>query len=541
MPKDIKYNEEARKALERGIDAVANTVKVTIGPAGRNVVLARKYGPPQIVNDGVTIAKEIDLEDPLEDTGARLLKEACSKTNDAAGDGTTTAAVLTQAMIKEGLKAVAAGANPMHIKRGIEIATKKAIELLKNKSTEVKDENLVHIASISAGNDNETGELIAKAIRLVGNDGVLSVEDSRNTETSLDHTGGLSFDKGYLSAYFCTDTEKLEVHYSDAYVLVTDRPMNLIPEIVPLLEKVARSGKALLIVAEDVHAEALSTLVVNNMRQVIKVCAVKAPGYGDDKKQRLKDIACLTGATVISDEVGIKFESADIQHLGSARQVIVTKDRTTIISLETDGIKKAVDERVNSLKALSNSTESTYEKDRYSKRIADLVGGAAVIKIGSSTETELADKKLRFEDAINATKAAIAEGFVPGGGVALLSIASELALEKEKYATVANQDELIGFSIICKSLSAPLRQIAQNAGFSGEVVEANVVQSPAGYGFNALTGEYVDLIKAGVIDPTKVERCALQNAASITAMALTTEALVVETKKEEFQHAPHLG
>lgn len=528
MAKRVVYNESARRSLERGVDHVANTVKITLGPAGRNVVLEKKFGSPQIINDGVTIAKEIELEDHLENAGAQLIREVCTKTNDQAGDGTTTAAVLAQAMIKEGLKNVAAGANPMVLRRGIQKAVDCSVDEIKKIAKPVESKtSITQVATISAGNDEAIGEIIAEAMEKVGKDGVITVEESKSMTTELEVVEGMQFDKGYISAYFITDPEKMECVLDEPFVLCVDKKVHLISDLVPVLEKVARAGKSLLLIAEDVEGEALATLVVNNLRKVLVCCAVKSPGFGDRRKEMLKDISILTGGQVITDEAGMKLESVDISMLGKARRVRVDKETTTIVA--GNETKAEVEKRVGLIKSQIAISDSDFDKEKLQERLAKLSGGVAVIKVGAATETELKDRKLRIEDALNATRAAVEEGFVPGGGTTLLTVARRLEKEKESL----QGDERTGFDIVMKALEAPVRQIADNAGLSGEVVVEKVREQSDGTGFNAARFEYVNMAECGIIDPAKVERCALQNAASIAAMFLTTEALVVEAPEEK--------
>jgi len=528
MAKQIVYGELARRSLERGLDQVANTVKLTLGPAGRNVVLEKKFGAPQIINDGVSIAKEIELEDHLENAGAQLIREVCSRTNDNAGDGTTTAAVLAQAMVKEGLKNVAAGANPMVLRRGIHKAAEMAVAEIKKlaKPVEGKTE-ITQVATISAGNDEETGRIIADAMEKVGKDGVITVEESKSLETELEVVEGMQFDKGFVSAYFVTDGEKMECVLDEPYILCVDKKVNLLADLVPVLEKVARNGRPFLLIAEDVEGEALATLVVNHLRKVLPCCAVKAPGFGDRRKEMMKDIAILTGGQVVSEETGTKLENVSLEILGKARQVRINKDKTTIVAGKDT--KAEVEKRINVIKRQIEDSDSEFDKEKLQERLAKLAGGVAVIKVGAATETELKDRKLRMEDALNATRAAVEEGFVPGGGTALLNISRKL--EKEKHHL--HGDERTGFEIVVKSFEAPVRIIADNAGLPGEVVVEKVKEQKEGWGFNAMTFEYVDMSKAGIIDPAKVERCAVQNAASIAAMFLTTEALVVDVPEDK--------
>ena len=528
MAKQIVYSEVARRALERGLDHVANTVKLTLGPAGRNVVLEKKFGAPQIINDGVSIAKEIELEDRLENAGAQLIREVCSRTNDNAGDGTTTAAVLAQAMVKEGLRNVAAGANPMVLRRGIQKAAEQAVAEIKRMAKPVEGKvEITQVATISAGNDEETGKIIADAMEKVGKDGVITVEESKSLSTELEVVEGMQFDKGFVSAYFVTDGEKMESVLDEPYILCIDKKVNLLADLVPVLEKVARAGRPFMLIAEDVEGEALATLVVNHLRKVLPCCAVKAPGFGDRRKEMLKDIAVLTGGQVVSEEAGYKLENVTVEMLGKARQVRVNKDKTTIVA--GNETKAEVEKRIAIIKRQIEESDSEFDKEKLQERLAKLAGGVAVIKVGAATETELKDRKLRFEDALNATRAAVEEGYVPGGGTALLNISKKLEKEKEKL----HGDERTGFEIVVKSFEAPVRQIADNAGLPGEVVVERVKEQKEGIGFNAMTFEYVDMAKAGIIDPAKVERCAIQNAASIAAMFLTTEALVVDVPDEK--------
>ena len=531
MAKRIVFDEDARKSLERGIDAVADTVKVTLGPKGRNVILEKKFGAPQIVNDGVTIAKEIELADGLENAGAQLIREVSSKTNDVAGDGTTTAAVLAQAIVKEGLKNVAAGANPMGIKRGIDKAVKIAVEEIKNMSQKIDSkESIAQVATISAGNDKETGNLIADAMDKVGKDGVITVEESKTIGTELKVVEGMQFDKGYISPYFVSDAERMESVLEDVFVLCVNKKINLVAELVPILEQVAREGKGILIIAEDVEGEALATLVVNTMRKVLRAVAVKAPGFGDRRKAMLEDIAILTGGQLFTEELGIKLENITAQMMGRARRVTVTKDKTTIVVGEET--KNLVADRVKLIKRQIEESDSDYDKEKLQERLAKLAGGVAVIEVGAATETELKDRKLRIEDALNATRAAIEEGIVPGGGVTLIKVAKTLC-EKISGCTECSQDEKTGAQILLRALSSPLKQIAVNAGASGEVVAQKVSELGDNQGYNAETNEYVDMIKAGIVDPAKVTRSALENAASIAAMLLTTEAAIVEIPEEK--------
>ena len=531
MAKKIVFNEEARKALMRGIDAVADTVKITLGPKGRNVILEKKFGAPQIVNDGVTIAKEIELEDGLENSGAQLLKEVSSKTNDVAGDGTTTASVLAQAIVKEGLRNLTAGANPIGIKRGMDKGVELAIEAIKGMSTPVDSkEKSAQVASISAGNDNSVGELIADAMEKVGHDGVITVEESKSTGTNLKLVEGMQFDKGYISPYFITDAERMEAVLEDAYVLCVNKKINLISDLVPILEQVARDGRSLLLIAEDVEGEALATLVVNTMRKVLRAVAVKAPGFGDRRKAMLEDIAILTGGQLFTEELGIKLENVTVQMLGLAKRVTVNKDTTTIVV--GDDTKNAVADRVKLIKRQIETSDSEYDKEKLQERLAKLSGGVAVIEVGAASEVELKEKKLRIEDALNATRAAKEEGIVPGGGVALVRVmqALEGKLNTLKYES---DDEKIGFRILLDSLHIPLKQIADNAGEKGEVVVEAVKKLPQNEGYDAMNGVYTDMLKAGIVDPAKVTRSALQNAVSVASMLLTTEAAVVDIPEKK--------
>lgn len=525
MAKQILFNEEARRSLERGVNALADAVKVTLGPKGRNVVLEKKFGAPTITNDGVTIARDIELEDPFENMGAQLVKEVSIKTNDVAGDGTTTATVLAQAMINEGMRNVAAGANPMVLKKGIKKAVDVLVDELKNVSQKVETKAAkAQVASISAA-DDEIGNLIADAMEKVGDDGVITVEESKTMETHLETVEGMQFDRGYISPYMATDADKMEAVLSNPYVFITDRKITMIADIMPVLEKVVQNGGELLIIAEDVEGEALATLVVNKLRGTFKAVAVKAPGFGDRRKAMLQDIATLTGATVISEEVGRKLDSASMADLGRAGQVRVTKELTTIV----DGLgdKDAIAARVAQIRAQIPETTSDFDKEKLQERLAKLAGGVAVIKVGAATEVELKDKKLRIEDALNATRAAVAEGIVAGGGTALLQVQPALAKIK------ATGDEKTGVEIVKRAIEEPVRQIAYNAGLEGAVIVDTIKRSRKCYGFNAMTEEYVDMIEAGIVDPTKVTRSALQNAASIASMVLTTESIVADKPAKE--------
>ena len=536
MAKLIQFDEEARRGLERGVNKLADAVKVTLGPKGRNVVLEKKFGSPTITNDGVTIAKDIELEDPFENMGAALVREVATKTNDIAGDGTTTATLLAQSIVHEGMKNVVAGANPMVLKRGIKKATDCLVKKLQeNAKTVSTKEEKAQVASISAG-DAEIGGLIADAMEKVGNDGVITVEESKTMETSLETVEGMQFDRGYISPYMVTDPDKMEAVLSNPYVFITDRKITMIQDIMPVLEKVVQQGRELLIIAEDIEGEALATLVVNRLRGTFKAVAVKAPGFGDRRKAMLQDIATLTGATVISEEVGRKLDSATVADLGSCSQVRATKDLTTIV--DGAGDKQAIADRVASIRAQIPETTSQFDKEKLQERLAKLSGGVAVIKVGAATETELKDKKLRIEDALNATRAAVAEGIVAGGGTALLQVQPALdELEKETEG-----DEKTGIDIVRRAIEAPVRQIANNAGLEGAVIVEAVKKAKKGIGFNAQTEEYVDMIKSGIVDPCKVTRSALQNAASIAAMILTTEAVVADKPAENpAPAAPAMG
>ncbi len=540
MAKKIVFNEDARKSLLKGIDAVADAVKVTLGPKGRNVILEKKFGAPQIVNDGVTIAKEIELEDPLENAGAQLLKEVSSKTNDVAGDGTTTASVLAQAIVREGVRNLTAGANPMCMKRGMDKAVDIALETIKKMSQSVDSkEKLAQVASISAGNNDAIGALVAEAMEKVGHDGVITVEESKSTGTNLKVVEGMQFDKGYISPYFVTDPERMEAVLEDAYVLCVNKKINLIADLVPVLEQVAREGRSLLIIAEDVEGEALATLVVNTMRKVLRAVAVKAPGFGDRRKAMLEDIAILTGGQLFTEELGIKLENVTIQMLGKAKRVTVTKDDTTIVV--GDETKRAIEDRVKLIKRQIETSDSEYDKEKLQERLAKLSGGVAVIEVGAASEVELKERKLRIEDALNATRAAKEEGIVPGGGVALIRVMQDLekSINMVSYTT---DDEKVGFRILLDSLDIPLKQIADNAGVKGEVVVEHVKKLPVNEGYDAMTGKYVDMIKSGIVDPAKVTRSALQNAVSVAGMLLTTEAAVVDIpQKSTGASMPDMG
>ncbi len=524
MAKQILFDEAARRALEKGVNAVADAVKVTLGPKGRNVVLEKKFGAPQIVNDGVTIAREIELEDPIENTGAQLVKEVASKTNDLAGDGTTTSTVLAQAMIREGLKNVAAGANGILIRNGMHKAIEVAVTEIKKMATKVETKGAIaQVATISA-QDAEIGNLIAEAMEKVGKDGVITVEESKTMGTTLETVEGMQFDKGYISAYMVTDADKMEAVLDEPFVLVTDKKVNVVADLVPVLEKIARAGRPLVIIAEDVEGEALSTLVVNKLRGILNAVAVKAPGFGDRRKAMLEDIAILTGGRVISEDVGLRLENVTIEMLGKARQVRISRDKTTIVSIKDEETTKQVESRVGQIRKQIEDTESEFDREKLQERLAKLAGGVAVIQVGAVTETELKDRKLRIEDALAATKAAVEEGIVPGGGTALIRLVKPL---RELQSTLVG-DERTGVEIIMRALEAPLRQIADNAGIEGAVIADQVKTHPKGFGYNAMTNEYVDMVEAGIVDPAKVTRSALENAVSIASMLLTTEALVVD-------------
>lgn len=524
MAKEILFNEEARRALGRGVDQLANAVKVTLGPKGRNVVLDKKFGSPTITNDGVTIARDIELADPFENMGAQLVKEVATKTNDVAGDGTTTATVLAQAMIQEGMRNVAAGANPMILKKGIETAVKTLVEEIKKRSIKVSGKaEIAQVASVSAA-DEEIGGLIAEAMEKVGNDGVITVEESKGLQTALNVVEGMQFDRGYISPYMVTDPDRMEAVMDNPYILITDRKISAIADMLPTLEKVVKVGKELLIIAEDVEGEALATLVVNRLRGTFKAVAVKAPGFGDRRKAMLEDIAILTGGTVITEDMGRKLDSVELTDLGTARQVRITKDETTII----DGVgdKDVIAKRVSQIRAQVEETTSEFDREKLQERLAKLSGGVAVIEVGAATEVEMKDKKLRIEDALNATRAAVEEGIVAGGGTTFIDIIPALnTLE-------ATGDVQTGINLVKRAVEEPLRQIAYNAGLEGSVVVEKVKNTEAGIGFNALTEEYIDMVKAGIVDPAKVTRSALQNAASIASLVLTTETIVADKVEE---------
>ncbi len=533
MAKSIIYNEDARRALEKGIDLLAEAVAVTIGPKGRNVVLEKKFGAPQIVNDGITIAKEIELEDHIENTGVALIRQAASKTNDVAGDGTTTATVLAHAIVKEGLRNVAAGANPIALKRGIDKATEHLVAKIAEHARQVEDSKAIaQVGSISAGNDVEVGEMIAQAMDKVGQEGVISLEEGKSMVTELEITEGMRFDKGYISPYFVTDTERMECVFEEPLILITDKKITLVQDLVPVLEQVARQGKPLVIIAEDIEKEALATLVVNRLRGVLNVVAVKAPGFGDRRKQMLEDIAVLTGGQVISEDAGLKLESTTVDMLGSARRINITKDDCTIVA---EGNEKEVKTRCDQIRRQIDETDSSYDKEKLQERLAKLGGGVAVVKVGAATETEMKDRKLRLEDAINATKAAVEEGIVPGGGTTLAHLAPDL----EEWANSnLSAEQLTGALIVSRALSAPLKRIAENAGENGAVVAERVKEKDFDTGYDAAKNEYADMFDAGIVDPAKVTRSAIQNAASIAGMVLTTECIVVDKPEKDKSAAP---
>jgi chaperonin GroEL len=535
--KIIEYSSDARASLKNGVDKLTNAVKVTLGPKGRNVILDKKFGAPTVTKDGVTVAKEIELENPVENMGAQMVREVASKTSDVAGDGTTTATVLAQAIYREGLKNVTAGANPMDLKRGIDLSVSNVIEYLKSISKEVGGrEEIAQVGAISANNDKTIGNLIADAMEKVGKDGVITVEESKSADTTLEVVEGMQFDRGYISPYFVTNSEAMEATLEDPYILIHDKKISVMKDLLPILEKIAQAGRSLVIIAEDLEGEALATLVVNKLRGTLKVCAVKAPGFGDRRKAMLEDIAVLTDGTVISEERGFKLENATLEYLGRAKKVVVDKDNTTIVEGygKTDDIKK----RINEIKAQIDKTTSDYDKEKLQERLAKLSGGVAVLKIGAATEVEMKEKKARVEDALHATRAAVEEGIIPGGGVAFVRAISTLSkLQGE------NVDQNTGIKIIQKALEEPLKQIAANAGHEGAVVLNKVLEGKDDFGFNAATEKYENLVKAGVIDPTKVARAALENAASVGSLLITTEAVVFEKKEDEkpMPPMPHGG
>ena len=532
MAKQLFFDIEARNKMKKGVDILANAVKVTLGPKGRNVVLEKKFGAPSITKDGVTVAKEIELEDPIENMGAQMVKEVASKTADIAGDGTTTATVLAQAIISEGLKNVAAGANPMDLKRGIDKAVAKVVESLNAQSQTIGNDSrkIEQVASISANNDNTIGKLIAQAFSKVGKEGVITVEEAKGTDTTVDVVEGMQFDRGYISPYFVTNSEKMEVELQTPYILIYDKKISAMKDILHILEKVAQSGRPLLIIAEDLEGEALATLVVNKLRGTIKVAAVKAPGFGDRRKEMLQDIAILTKGTVISEEQGYKLEGADLTYLGTAASVTIDKDNTTLVGGK--GKKEDITARVNQIKAQIESTTSDYDKEKLQERLAKLSGGVAVLYIGAATEMEMKEKKDRVDDALHATRAAVEEGIVPGGGIAYIR-----AIESLEKLKGSNEDETTGIAIVKRAIEEPLRQIVVNSGIEGSIVVQKVKEGKADFGFNARTEVYENLLKAGVIDPTKVTRIALENAASIAGMLLTTECVIADKPKKEEAHA----
>ncbi len=525
--KDILFNAEARSALKRGVDKLAEAVKVTLGPKGRNVIIDKKFGPPVVTKDGVTVAKEIELEDPVENMGAQLIREVASKTSDVAGDGTTTATVLAQAIFREGLKNVVAGRNPMDLKRGIDMAVQKVVEGLKEISREVKDKKeIAYVGAISANNDMSIGQLIADAMEKVGRDGVITVEEAKGTETTMEIVEGMQFDRGYLSPYFVTNPDTMECVLENPYILIHDKKISSLKDFLPILEKVAQSGRPLLVVAEDVEGEALATLVVNKLRGTLRCCAVKAPGFGERRKAMLEDIAILTGGTVISEEKGFKLENAQISYLGQAKKVVVDKDNTTIV--EGAGNKEDIKRRINEIKVQIEKTTSDYDREKLQERLAKLSGGVAVLKIGAATEVEMKEKKARVEDALHATKAAVEEGIVPGGGVAYLRVMHKLDELKPE-----NEDQAVGIEIVRKALEEPIRQIVANTGLEPSVIVQKVKEGKDDFGFNAQTERFENLFESGVVDPTKVARVALENAASVASLLLTTEAVVFEKPEKE--------
>ncbi len=525
--KDILFNAEARAALKRGVDKLAEAVKVTLGPKGRNVIIDKKFGPPVVTKDGVTVAKEIELEDPVENMGAQLIREVASKTSDVAGDGTTTATVLAQAIFREGLKNVVAGRNPMDLKRGIDMAVQKVVEGLKEISREVKDKKqIAYVGAISANNDMSIGQLIADAMDKVGRDGVITVEEAKGTETTMEIVEGMQFDRGYLSPYFVTNPDTMECVLENPYILIHDKKISSLKDFLPILEKVAQSGRPLLVIAEDVEGEALATLVVNKLRGTLRCCAVKAPGFGERRKAMLEDIAILTGGTVISEEKGFKLENAQLSYLGQAKKVVVDKDNTTIV--EGAGSKEDIKRRINEIKVQIEKTTSDYDREKLQERLAKLSGGVAVLKIGAATEVEMKEKKARVEDALHATKAAVEEGIVPGGGVAYLRVMHKLDELKPE-----NEDQAVGIEIVRKALEEPIRQIVANTGLEPSVIVQKVKEGKDDFGFNAQTEQFENLLESGVIDPTKVVRVALENAASVASLLLTTEAVVFEKPEKE--------
>ncbi len=533
--KQLLFDEEARRSLMRGVDALANAVKVTLGPRGRNVVIDKKFGPPTIINDGVTIAKEIELEDPFENMGAQIVKEVATKTNDVAGDGTTTATVLAQAMVKEGLKNVTSGANPMLIKRGIEKAVSEIVAHIKSEAKQIKGkEEIAQVATISANNDKEIGALISDAMEKVGKEGVITVEEAKSLETSLSLVEGMQFDRGYISPYFVTNGDSMTAELEDALVLIYDKKISNMKELLPVLEKIAQTGKPFIIIAEDIESEALATLVLNKMRGVLNVCAVKAPGFGDRRKAMLEDIAILTGGQVISEDLGMKLENTGLEHLGKAKKITVDKENTTIV--EGAGKKADVQARVVTIKKQIEETDSDYDREKLQERLAKLSGGVAVINIGAATEVEMKEKKARVEGALSATRAAVEEGVIPGGGITYLHAQSKLDAIK-----LENPDEQVGVNIVKRAIEEPIRMIAQNAGLDGSVVAIEAKKQKGNMGFNALTNEWVDMLKAGIIDPAKVSRSALQNAASIASQVLTAEVIITDIPEPEKPMPPMPG
>ena len=537
MAKQLMFNEEGRRKLLAGVEQISKAVKVTLGPKGRNVLLDKKFGAPTVTKDGVSVAKEVELADPYENMGAQLLKEVATKTNDVAGDGTTTATVLAYSLVKEGLKSVAAGMTPIELKRGIDKAVEIAVDEIKKSAKEIKDkEEISHVASVSANNDVEIGTTIADAMEKVGKDGVITVEESKTMDTSIDFVEGMQFDRGYISPYFVTDRDTMQAVYDDAYILIHDKKISSMKDMLPLLEKVAQSGKPLLIIAEDVDGEALATLVVNSLRGTLRTCAVKAPGFGDRRKAMLEDIAILTGGEVISEELGLKLENTDISQLGKAKTIKVDKDNTTVIN--GAGKQKDIQDRIAQIKAQIEDTTSDYDREKLQERLAKLAGGVAVINVGAATEVELKEKKHRVEDALSATRAAIDEGIVPGGGLALIQAAN--SLEKADISGLTD-DEKVGFKIVKRALEEPIRQIAENAGVDGAIIADKAKSEKKGIGFDAAKMEWVDMVKVGIIDPAKVTRSALQNAASIAALLLTTECAITDLPEPKAPAAPMGG
>ena len=538
MAKQLMFNEEARKKLLSGVEQISQAVKVTLGPKGRNVLLDKKFGAPTVTKDGVSVAKEIELEDPYENMGAQLLKEVATKTNDVAGDGTTTATVLAYSMVREGLKAVAAGMTPIELKRGMDKAVAVAVDDIKKSSKEIKSsDEVAHVASVSANNDEEIGKILADAIEKVGKDGVITVEEAKTMETTTDYVEGMQFDRGYISSYFVTDRDRMETVFENPYILIHDKKISNMKDMLPLLEKIAQSGRPLLIIAEDVDGEALATLVVNSLRGTLKTCAVKAPGFGDRRKAMLEDIAILTGGEVITEELGLKLENADISQLGQAKSVKIDKDNTTII--DGAGKQKEIKDRIAQIKAQVEESTSDYDKEKLKERLAKLAGGVAVINIGAATEVEMKEKKHRVEDALSATRAALEEGIIPGGGVALIQAAA--ALDKAEIGELTD-DEKVGFKIVKRALEEPIRQIAINAGADGGVIAERARNEKKGIGYDAAKMEWVDMLKAGITDPAKVTRSALQNAASVAGLLLTTECAITDLpEKNPPPPAPGMG